>query len=43
MKIKEQLEKERKRKEDSRTLKKPKQTRSRAPVVDITGGTVLIK
>ena len=43
MKINEQLEKERKRKEDSRTLKKPKQTRSRAPVVDITGGKIYRK
>lgn len=38
-KIREQIEKEKKRKEDSRTLKKPKQQKSRAPVVDITGGT----
>ena len=37
-KIREQLEKERKKKEDSRTLKKPKQPKSRAAVVDITGG-----
>jgi len=41
MKIKEQLEKERKRKEDSRTMKKPKQNRSRVPVVDIAGGSIL--